>query len=124
MVVDTSILLALAFNEESAPWCLNFLREHLGRLVMSTVNLTETLIVLRDRKPDQYDQLRDKIDRTPIIMIPPTASHAEVAAKARHDYPLNLGDCFAYALAKEEGGEIITLDQDFLKTDLKVFRPQ
>jgi len=36
---------------------------------------------------------------------------------------LNLGDCFAYALAKEEGVALLTLDGDFKATDLDIVVP-
>lgn len=34
-----------------------------------------------------------------------------------------MGDCFTYALAKEQGEALITLDKDFLKTDIQVICP-
>ena len=56
--------------------------------------------------------------------MPPTESHAEIAARARLRYPLNLGDCFAYALAKDEDQALLTLDRDFRRSDLKVILPR
>jgi ribonuclease VapC len=35
-----------------------------------------------------------------------------------HPVGLNLGDCFAYALAKETGGPILFKGDDFARTDL------
>lgn len=42
---------------------------------------------------------------------------------ARLRYPLNLGDCFAYALAKDEDRTLLTLDRDFRRSDLRVILP-
>lgn len=39
-------------------------------------------------------------------------------------YPLNLGDCFAYALAKQEDCPLLTLDRDFRNTDIEVILPR
>ena len=58
------------------------------------------------------------IETSSIRLVPPTPSHAEIAAAARLRYPLNLGDCFAYALAKDEDRRLLTLDRDFRRSDL------
>jgi ribonuclease VapC len=55
--------------------------------------------------------------------VAPTRHHAELAAAARLRYPLNLGDCFAYALAKAEGCPLLALDDDFRKTDIELIAP-
>lgn len=123
MVVDSSALLALLFGEPTAPGIARILDEHAGELVMSTVNLTETLIRLRDRNPDSYSDLEAQILGSSIQFVPPDAEQARIAASARLQYPLDLGDCFAYALAKTLVLPVLTIDTDFLKTDLKVLAP-
>jgi ribonuclease VapC len=40
------------------------------------------------------------------------------AIAARSAFPLNFGDCFAYAHARLRGEALITLGDDFLRTDL------
>lgn len=124
MVVDTSVLLAVFFNEEFGPWVADQLREHARALRMSTVNYAETLVLIQDRQPHLYAELRDAIRASPIRLVPPSAEQAEIAAQARLRYPLNLGDCFAYALAAVEDCPLLTLDQDFVKTDLRVILPR
>ena len=123
MVVDTSVLLAVFFNETAGPWALDQLQTNRNRLRMSTVNYAETLILLSDRQPQLFPRMRDAIEESSIRLVPPTAEHAEIAASARLRYPLNLGDCFAYALAKQEGCPLLTLDRDFRRTDLKIIMP-
>ena len=49
MVVDTSILLAVFFNEEFGPWAADRLSESQPHLRMSTVNYAEALILIGDR---------------------------------------------------------------------------
>jgi ribonuclease VapC len=123
VVVDTSALLAVFFNEKSGPWVLDHLQANSSDLSMSTVNYAEVLILVQDRQPDAYQEIRDAIETSSIRLISPTQRHAEIAAGARLRYPLNLGDCFAYALAKDEDRTLLTLDRDFRRTDLRVILP-
>ena len=48
-----------------------------------------------------------------IRFVPPTIEDARHAAHARLHFPLNLGDCFAYALSVSQDAAILTLDDDF-----------
>jgi ribonuclease VapC len=123
MVVDTSVLLALLFDEPLAEWAQARLEEHSASLRMSTVNLTETLILLRDRQPQLYEQLEERVLSSGIRFVPPTVEHSRIAAGARLRFPLNLGDCFAYALASAEGTPVLTLDRDFQACDIPVVLP-
>ena len=91
---------------------------------MSTVNYVEVLILVGDRFPRRVDEVREMIDSSEIQIIPPTRHQAEIAARARLRYPLNMGDCFAYALAKEEDCPLLTLDRDFRNTDISVVLPK
>lgn len=86
---------------------------------MSTVNLAETLILIEDRQPQLFENLKSEILSSSIRFVAPSLKQASIAASARLRFPLNLGDCFAYALAKDEQCSILTLDPDFKKTDLR-----
>jgi ribonuclease VapC len=120
VVVDTSALLAVFFNEKFGSWALDQLQLHAGELRMSTVNYAELLILVQDRQPVALAEVRESIESSSIRLVPPTPRHAEIAADARLRYPLNLGDCFAYALAIEEECPVLTLDRDFRRTGLSV----
>lgn len=123
MVVDTSAVLAVFFNEAAGPWALDQLQKNRHDLQMSTVNYAEALILMQDRQPRLIREIREAIEESSLRLIPPTAEQAEIAASARLRYPLNLGDCFAYALAKQEACPLLTLDRDFRRTDVKVILP-
>lgn len=123
MVIDSSVLLAIFFKEKHDLWAREKLKKYCAHLKMSTVNLTEVLILIRNRRPHLLEEIRDEIYASSIEFIPPTIALAEIAAQARIKYPLNLGDCFAYALAKSEKDFIITLDRDFSETDIEVICP-
>ena len=123
MVVDTSILIAVLFNEKFGSWAVDRLQENRPYLRMSTVNYAEALILIEDRQPQLVRQMRATIEESMIRFVPPSVEHAEIAAAARLRFPLNLGDCFAYALAKQENCPVLTLDRDFRKTDVSVVFP-
>lgn len=123
MVLDTSALLAVFFNEDHAPWVLDHLQDQAANLQMSTVNYAELLILVEDRQPKLSASIREAIQTSSIRLVAPDARQAEVAAAARLRYPFNLGDCFAYALAKEEDHPLLTLDRDFRRADIPVILP-
>ena len=124
MVVDTSVILAVYFSEPDGAWAAEQLNEHAGQLRMSTVNLAEALILIRDRQPAMADELQDRLLASGICFVPPDVRQARIAAEARIRFPLNLGDCFAYALATVEDCPILTLDRDFRAVDRPVVLPQ
>ena len=119
MVLDTSALLAVLFNEDHAPWVLDHLQQA-ASLQMSTVNYAEVLILVEDRQPKLSASIRETIQTSSIRLVAPDARQAETAAAARLRYPFDLGDCFAYALAKERGSAApLTLDRDFRRADIQ-----
>ena len=123
MVVDTSVILAVFFEEADAEWAAEQMNRHATGMSMSTVNLAETLILLADRQPTLFDELEDQLLTSGIRFVPPDIEQARVAAQARLRYPLNLGDCFVYALAVSENTSILTLDRDFRAVDRPVILP-
>jgi ribonuclease VapC len=124
VIIDTSALLAVVFDEQHASWVADRLNEAHGHLRMSTVNLAETLILVRDRQPRTHRRVERRLLSGAIRFVAPTVEHARLAADARLRFPLNLGDCFAYALAIGEAEELLTLDADFRKTDAEVVTPR
>jgi len=123
VVIDTSVLLAVFFNESHARWCAARLDEHRDDLVMSTVNLAETLMRVKDRQPRDFPKLERRLLNSGIRHVEPDVDQARIAARARDRYPLNMGDCFAYALSVVLDSPILTLDKDFRKTDRPLLMP-
>jgi ribonuclease VapC len=124
MVIDSSVILAIYFNEPFAAWALDQIEANEGPLMMSTVNLTECLILIRNRNKSAYHLLEEKLLSEAIKFIPPSVAQAQIAAAARLRYPLNLGDCFAYALCKEHEDVLLAIDADFRNTDIKKILPR
>lgn len=123
MVVDTSVILAIYFAEPAAAWAAEQLALYAASLRMSTINLAEAMIRIRDRQPTLADELEHRLLNSGIRFVAPDISQAATAARARMRFPLNLGDCFAYALAAQEGVPILTLDADFRAVDVPVILP-
>lgn len=123
MVVDTSVILAVFFNEKHSEWAVEQMNIHARELRMSTVNLTETLIHLQDRQPQLFASLEEKLLYNGIRFVAPDVEQSRIAAEARIKFPLNLGDCFAYALASQENCPILTLDKDFRVLNHEIIHP-
>ncbi|CAN5691300.1 hypothetical protein BH09PLA1_BH09PLA1_33410 [soil metagenome] len=90
---------------------------------MSTVNLAEALIRVRGTQMNLADDSEQRLLSSGIRFIPPDEKQAIEAARARLRFPLNLGDCFVYALAVAVDAPIITLDADFRNLDRPVLLP-
>lgn len=123
MIIDTSVVLATYFDEPWSHWAAEQLNRYRDELLMSTVNLTEVLIKLETQRIGVVDHPQASPLELPIRYIGPDEVQARIAAQARLLYPLNLGDCFAYALAVVEDDAILTLDRDFRCVDREVLLP-
>lgn len=124
MVVDTSALLAVLFDEDFGNWVIDQFEEHRPHLRMSVLNYTESLIRAASKFPGRLAAVESRLQISGIALRPITRRHAELAAVARLRFPLNLGDCFAYALAKDEDCPLLTLDRDFRACDIDVIFPR
>jgi ribonuclease VapC len=122
VVIDTSAILAIYFNDPLGPWAIEQLAAA-DRLLMSTVNLTECLIRLYDRHQAQADEYERRLLTSSIEFVAPDVAQAAIAARARVLLPLNFGDCFAYALAKAKDAALLTLDRDFRAADVMLILP-
>ena len=119
MVVDTSALLAVLFAEPQAQSIAKILSAS-DLLLMSAVNYTECLIRVLDRAPDSAEVLERALAEFALEIVLVDRVLASAAAHARLKYPINLGDCFAYSLAKARGVALLTLESDFAKTDVQL----
>lgn len=120
IVVDTSALIALATGEPQAPKIAVSLARATDA-IMSAGTLHETLIVAELRG------IRAPIERLlSAIRIVPLTERDAIAATAAysawgkgiHPAGLNMGDCFAYALARTLGAPLLYVGDDFAKTDI------
>lgn len=125
MVIDTSALLALLFNEPEAESASKILAET-GRLFVSSFTLLETRIVVYARKgPEGSRELEFLLHTLPIEVMPFTHEQSGLAheawiqyGKGRHKAGLNIGDCCSYALSAQLGETLLYKGNDFGATDL------
>lgn len=125
MIVDSSALIAILLNEADAPAFAAALRES-SDAIMAAPTLVETTIVAESRlRAGGAARLDELIAEAEIAIVPFTAEHARHAregwrrfGKGRHPAALNLGDCFAYALAKARGEALLFKGDDFSRTDV------
>ena len=127
MIVDTSALIALLMDEPSAA-AIDAATEVAAWRGISAATLLEAAVVAdgtRDPvRSARFDALVAGLD---IEVVPVTAAHVALARQAYRDYGkgsghaarLNLGDCFAYALAKERDEPLLYVGDDFSHTDVR-----
>jgi len=125
MVLDTSALLVLLLDEPEAEAYRAVLEEEETRLV-SAATLLEIGIVIEARKGEAGGRELDLlIHKAGIDVVPVDAEQVAEARRAyrrfgrgRHAAGLNLGDVFAYALARTSGEALLFKGDDFSKTDV------
>lgn len=125
MVLDTSAIVAILEDEAERE---RFVRQVAGAEVrlLSAVSRVECTCVIEGRKRDAGRAELDLFLREAAIEIAPvTADQAEVVCEAfrrfgrgRHPAGLNIGDTFAYALAKATGEPLLYKGADFSRTDV------
>ncbi|MEI5680023.1 MULTISPECIES: type II toxin-antitoxin system VapC family toxin [unclassified Mesorhizobium] len=127
MIVDASALLAIIFDEPDGERMENMLIESQRRPVMSPVNFLEATVRVDQMKSEAKSRKLDELLKALAIEIatvtPEQAYLAREAyqkfGKGNHEARLNLGDCFAYALAKARNEPLLFKGDDFKKTDIE-----
>jgi len=127
MILDSSVLIAILRAEPEAATFAAAIEDATHRRI-SAVNYVEAAAVMdRSRDPvvrRRFDELLRDIGA---IVEPVTKSQARIAREAYRDFGkgsghparLNLGDCFAYALAKETAEPLLFKGEDFTHTGVR-----
>jgi ribonuclease VapC len=126
MVIDTSAVLAIIFDEPGADDIEMAVDADPVRL-MSAASYLETAIVVESRLGEPGGRELDLLlHKAGIEIVAVTAEQADAArdswrrfGKGRHLAGLNFGDCFAYALAAASGEPLLFKGDDFGKTDVQ-----
>jgi ribonuclease VapC len=126
VVVDTSALVAIVFDEADADRFAQGLAEA-PRALMSAVTRVELSFVVEGRKGSSGRiGLENFLRQSRIEVVAVSPGHAELAIEAfrrfgrgRHPAALNIGDCFSYALAKATGQPLLFKGNDFIHTDIR-----
>ncbi|MFD1825887.1 type II toxin-antitoxin system VapC family toxin [Mumia zhuanghuii] len=125
MIVDTSALVAILLGEpEAEALTAALLADPEPRI--STATLVELYAVVDSRSAPQQRRRVDRLlEAFGVVPVAFTAAHAAIARDAYRDFgcgsghpaQLNLGDCFAYALASAEREPLLSVAA-FLHTDI------
>ena len=127
MVIDTSAIAAILFDEPDAAALEGKIVDDPVRL-MSAATFLEATIVIEARLGDPGGREFDLwLHRAEVEILPVDAEQADMARRAwrrfgrgRHPAGLNYGDCFSYALAATHDEPLLFKGDDFPKTDVKV----
>lgn len=128
MVLDTSAILAVIFEE---PEAVPFAEKIMGTEVVSisASSLVEATVVLTRRTASRDDgDLQNFLAAKSFRIVPFDAEQSAIARDAYQRYGqgsghparLNFGDCFSYALAKQTGAPLLFKGTDFAQTDVAV----
>lgn len=125
IVVDASALVAILLEEPEAQTFRELLLLNPGAR-LSPVGYWEAATRLRSLRGERgVVELDVVVDGLGLAITPATdvtarlASEAERAFGKRSAARLNLGDCFAYALAKELNAPLLYKGEDFARTDIE-----
>jgi ribonuclease VapC len=126
VIVDTSAIMAILKKEPEAV-ALGAALTRAANPAMSAATLVEVGIVSEGRAgAGVRAEVEDLIAGAGIEVVPFTAEQARIAldgwrrfGKGRHPAALNLGDCFAYALARSRGEPLLFKGEDFAQTDVR-----
>lgn len=125
MVIDTSAVLALLFNEPEADDIERAIDADPVRLMSAASGLEAAVVVearLGAAGGREFDLLLHKA-RIEIVAVTSDQMEAGRAAwrrfgRGRHEANLNFGDCFSYALAAVSGEPLLFKGDDFARTDI------
>ncbi len=126
IVVDASAVCAILLREDEAPDISTVLYESSGVLI-GPIQIWEAAVAVELRLgPSGLQQVESFLGRARVDVATIDAGTTAVAfsawrrfGKGRHPARLNLGDCFAYALAKSRNLPLLYKGRDFGLTDLK-----
>ncbi|WP_370618076.1 type II toxin-antitoxin system VapC family toxin [Mumia sp. Pv 4-285] len=127
MIVDTSAIVAILLDEPGAEALSSALLSAIEP-TMSAATLVELYAVVDRRStPQQRRRLDRLLDAYGIAVVPFTPAQAVIARDAYRDFGrgsghaarLNLGDCFAYALATDAAKPLLFVGDDFRHTDIE-----
>ena len=126
MILDTSALVAILRDEpDAAMYARAIAQSNVRRL--SAANFVETAAVMDGSRDPIASRRFDELLREAEVRIEPvTEIQARLAREAYRDFgrgsghaaKLNLGDCFAYALAIDRGEPLLFKGEDFTHTDV------
>lgn len=127
MIVDTSALVAIFLGEPGYEALVDVLLAE-DSVEIAAPTLVELYAVLdRRSSPEDRRRLDALLETLGIRVAPFSQEHARLAREAYRDFgrgsghpaSLDLGDCFAYALAAERRAPLLFVGDDFTHTGVR-----
>jgi ribonuclease VapC len=127
MIVDTSAVVSIAFKEPEARRLAVILRQARQPRISAPNYVEAALVISRYAGQEGIPELDDLLAVMGVGIAAFTAEHAVLAREAHrrfgrgsgHPAKLNLGDCYAYALAQACQEPLLYIGDDFLHTDVR-----
>ncbi len=126
MVIDTSALVAILFDESERSSFAEAIAADPRRLVSAATVLETTMVVEARRGEAAGRDLDILLHRISVDVVAVTEPQVELAraswrrfGKGRHRAALNFGDCFSYALARHSGEPLLFKGDNFVHTDIR-----
>ena len=129
MFVDASAIVAILTREPDADELAGLLEKD-GAPITSPIAVFEAALGLCRKRRASVEEAKEDVGeflalaRVRTVAITDADAHAALAAFSRygrgcgHPAQLNLGDCFAYAVAKNAETTLLFKGEDFNKTDI------
>jgi len=125
MIIDTSAIIAILFEEDDAISYAKAITEADSCRISAATFVETAIVVEAQTRNNGGRQLDAFIRRAGIVIEPVTEEQAHIArqafidfGKGRHAAGLNYGDCFSYAISKASREPLLFKGKDFAKTDL------
>ncbi len=126
MIVDTSAVIAILRGEPAAGRYIEALASADGARMSAGTYLESAIVTDANRDPVLSSRLDALLSEADVVIEAVTREHAEIGRRAYRDFGkgsghragLNLGDCFAYALARATGEPLLYQGEDFVHTDV------
>lgn len=126
-VTDTSAIIAVLNDEPGAHLFKQEFHKADNVLVSFATLFEASCVMASDRFPNGSDRLEaliELLDMTPVAFDDIQLRHARAAytlygRSSEHRAGLNMGDCFAYALAKTRNLPLLFKGDDFIHTDIR-----
>jgi ribonuclease VapC len=125
MVIDASAVIACLLGEPERADFVSAIEADPVRLISAVGFVEASFVMLSRKRAGGLAHLQVFLDDGEIERVPVDLRQAEAAVEAfrrfgrgRHPARLNIGDCFAYALAKTTGEPLLFKGGDFARTDI------
>ena len=126
MIVDSSALLAIYFQEQDAQDFADIIAAARELKIAAPTFLETSIAAVSRRGPIAAEHIRQSVRKSKIEIVPFGKSESELAIQAflkygkgqGHPAQLNFGDCISYAMSKTELMPLLFKGDDFRLTDV------